>query len=420
MILKNVQLASGAAADIQVHDGKIATIGRIDGIGIDCSGLLALPGFVDLHTHLRQPGYESSETIASGSRSAAMGGYTAVFAMANTLPVTDSAALAEWVFDEGKRVGLVDVRVIGAITKGLEGQELSPFEELASSKAQVRVFSDDGNCLNDRELMRVALLEAKRLGAVIAQHSQDHHQTVGAQMNAGALSLELGLAGWPASAEADVIARDAELAIETGARLHVCHITTAEGLEVVRWAKAKGAQITAEVTPHHLLLTEELVRTYNPVYKVNPPLRRNEDVEALRQGVVDGSIDILATDHAPHSDEKKNCEWSRAANGMVGLETAASVLQLVLIEQAGQSWERFVELTSSKPAGIGKMSDQGRLEVGGTANITLIDTKATRHIQQDTHSLSKNNPWSGLKLPGKVVHTIFQGRFTVKDGQLAN
>ncbi len=420
MILKNVQLASGAAVDIEVQDGKIAAIGRVDGTGIDCSGLLALPGFVDLHTHLRQPGYESSETIASGSRSAAMGGYTAVFAMANTMPVTDSAEVAEWVFDEGKRVGLVDVKVIGAITKGLEGQVLSPFMELANSKAQVRVFSDDGNCLNDRELMRIALLEAKRLGAVIAQHSQDHEQTVGAQMNAGALSLELGLAGWPASAEADVIARDAELAIETGARLHVCHITTAEGLEVVRWAKAKGAQITAEVTPHHLLLTEELVRTYNPVYKVNPPLRRNEDVEALRQGVVDGSIDILATDHAPHSDEKKNCEWSRAANGMVGLEAAASVLQLVLIEQAGESWEKFVELTSSTPAEIGGLSDQGRLELGGTANITLIDPKATRHIQQDTQSLSRNNPWSGLELPGKVVHTIFQGRFTVKDGQLAN
>jgi dihydroorotase len=420
VILKNVQLVSGAAADIQVRDGKIATIGRVDGIGIDCAGLLALPGFVDLHTHLRQPGYESSETVASGSRSAAMGGYAAVFAMANTMPVTDTPDVAEWVFEEGKRVGLVDVKVIGAITKGLEGRELSPFEELANSNAQVRVFSDDGNCLNDRELMRVALLEAKRLGAVIAQHSQDDHQTVGAQMNAGALSLELGLTGWPASAEADVIARDAELAMETGARLHVCHVTTAEGLEVIRWAKAKGAQITAEVTPHHLLLTEELVRTYNPVYKVNPPLRRNVDVEALRRGVVDGSIDILATDHAPHSDEKKHCEWSRAANGMVGLEAAASVLQLVLIEQAGESWERFVELTSSTPAEIGNLSDQGRLEVGGTANITLMDPKATRYIQRDTHSLSKNNPWSGLKLPGKVVHTIFRGRFTVKDGQLAN
>jgi dihydroorotase len=349
-----------------------------------------------------------------------MGGYTAIFAMANTLPVTDNPEIAEYVFEKGKSVGLVDVQPIGAVSTNLEGEELSQMDAMAKSQARVRVFSDDGNCVGNPDLMRAALAKAKQLDAVIAQHAEEHDLTVGSQMNEGALSVELGLTGWPAAAEAEIIKRDIELALELDARLHICHITTAECLEIVRWGKRKGAKVTAEVTPHHLMLTEELVRTFNPVFKVNPPLRLKSDTIALRAGLVDGTIDILATDHAPHSAEKKNCEWSRAANGMTGLEVAAGVLQHVLIEEAGAGWERFIEVASSAPAQIGRLVNHGQLAVGSQANLVLIDPSAKRRIDFGTKSLSTNNPWVGHELPGKVVHTLLRGAFTVKDGELAN
>ena len=420
MILSSVTLPSGETTDITIDNGVITAIGRTQSKGIDCSGLVCLPGLVDLHTHLREPGYESSETIETGSAAAAMGGYTAVFAMANTLPVTDSAEVAEFVFEKGQRVGLVDVQPIGAVTKRLEGKELSDLEAMALSKARVRVFSDDGNCVDDSGLMKRALIEAKRFDGVIAQHAQSHELTVGSQMNDSALSAELGLTGWPAAAEVEIIKRDIELSLELDARVHICHITTAEGLDVVRWGKSKGAKVTSEVTPHHLMLTEELVRTLNPIYKVNPPLRLKTDTIALREGLLDGSIDILATDHAPHAAEKKSCDWSMAANGMTGLEVAASVLQQVLIEEGGQGWEMFAKVASTIPSQIGRLFHHGQIAEGRQANLVLIDPSARRLIDSSTQSLSTNNPWIGLELPGRVVHTLLRGVFTVKDGQLAN
>ena len=414
LILKNVQLPAGAGADIEIENGRITSIGSLSDAGVDCSGLIALPGFVDVHTHLREPGFEASETIVSGSRSAAAGGYTAVLAMANTNPVTDNAEIADFILDAGLAAGLVEVQPIGSVTKGLQGQELSDIAGLAASRSSVRMFSDDGVCVFDPELMRKALIAVKKFDGVIAQHAQDPTLTVGSQMNAGALATELGLTGWPAEAEEAIIKRDAQLAEETGSRLHICHLTTAGAVEVVRWAKKRGINITAEVTPHHLLLTEELARSYDPVYKVNPPLRRTEDTVALREALLDGTIDVMGTDHAPHSAEKKECEWQNAAFGMVGLEHAASVLQEVLIGNGG-SWERFAHVLSTKPAQIASLKNQGALEVGAMANISLIDPTAKRVIAKQTYSKSANNPFAGISLPGQVVHTIFQGRFTVKD-----
>ena len=417
IILKNLTLPNGTGADIAIEDGRITQIGSVSGSGLDCSGLQALPGFVDVHTHLREPGFEASETILSGSKSAAAGGYTAVMAMANTSPVTDTPEVADFILDSGVKAGYAEVQPIGSVTKGLAGAELSDIKGLSESRSKVRMFSDDGVCVFDENLMREALLAVKKFNGVIAQHAQDPTMTVGAQMNAGALATELGLAGWPAEAEESIIKRDAQLAEQTGSRLHICHLTTAGAVEVIRWAKARGINITAEVTPHHLLLTEELVRSYDSVYKVNPPLRKLEDTLALREALLDGTIDVLGTDHAPHSREKKECEWQNAAFGMVGLEHAASVLQEVLI-QGGASWERFANILSTKPAEIAGLETQGKLSVGSVANITVIDPSAKRVIERHTNSKSVNNPFAGISLPGQIVHTIFQGRFTVMDSTL--
>lgn len=415
-VLSGVTLASGQQADIAIENGVVAEIGKL-GTGVDCSGLVALPGFVDIHTHLRQPGFEASETVLTGSRSGAAGGYTALLAMANTSPVADTAGVVEQVLELGSAAGYLQVQPIGAVTKGLEGKELSALGAMANSRAKVRVFSDDGNCVYDPLIMQRALQYVKGLGGVIAQHAQEPRLTEGSQMNEGPLATELGLKGWPAVAEESIIARDALLAEQTGARLHICHLTTAGAVDVVRWAKRRGIQITAEVTPHHLLLTEELVRGYDPTFKVNPPLRRKEDTVALREALLDGTIDVLGTDHAPHSIEKKDCEWESAAFGMVGLEHAASVLQEVILGSGG-SWELFAKIISSRPAAIAGLSGQGALEVGAPANLTLIDPTARREISQETQSKSTNNPFAGLNLPGAVVHTVFRGKFTVKDREL--
>lgn len=415
-VLSNVTLESGQSADIAIENGVVAEIGKL-GAGIDCSGLIALPGFVDVHTHLRQPGFDASETVLTGSKSGAAGGYTALMAMANTSPVADSAGVVEQVLELGIAAGYLQVQPIGAVTKGLEGLELAAIGSMANSRAQVRMFSDDGNCVHDPLLMQRALQYVKGFGGVIAQHAQEPRLTEGSQMNDGALATELGLKGWPAVAEESIIARDALLAEQTGARLHICHLTTAGAVDVVRWAKARGIQITAEVTPHHLMLTEELVRGYDPIFKVNPPLRRTEDTLALRAAIMDGTIDVLGTDHAPHSIEKKDCEWESAAFGMVGLEHAASVLQEVIFG-AGGSWELFSKVISRKPAEIAGLSNQGVLGVGSDANITLIDPNAKREISAKTHSKSTNNPFQGITLPGQIVHTIYRGKFTVRDSEL--
>lgn len=420
IVLKGASLANGQKVDIKIEDGRIVEIGSLAENGIDCAGLIALSGFVDVHTHLREPGFEASETILSGSRSAAAGGYTAVCSMANTHPVSDTPALVEQVFDLGVAAGYVQVQPIGAVTKGLAGLELAAIKDMAASKAQVKMFSDDGSCVFNPLLMEKALLEVKKFGGVIAQHAQDPTLTPNAQMNQGALATELGLTGWPSIAEEKIIERDALLAEKTGARLHICHLTTAGAVDIVRWAKAKGISVTAEVTPHHLLLTQGLVRTYDPVYKVNPPLRTSEDTLALQAALIDGTIDVLGTDHAPHSAEKKDCEWDAAAFGMVGLENAASVLQQVLVDSGRSSWSRFEEVISAAPARLAGLSDQGNLSVGAVANITLIDASVQREIVSKTHSRSSNNPFAGMKLPGEIVMTIYRGRFTVKDRELVS
>ena len=421
-LLKNVALASGDVVDICVEDDKIANIGSglsCTGEIIDCTGLVALPGLVDLHTHLREPGFEQSETILTGSQSAAAGGFTAVHAMANTSPVQDTAGVVEQVLALGREAGYVDVVPVGAVTVGLEGKQLAELAAMANSKAAVRVFSDDGKCVHDPVIMRRALEYVKTFDGVVAQHAQEPRLTEGAQMNEGAVSAELGLTGWPSVAEESIIARDVLLAELVGSRVHICHLSTAGSVEIVRWAKARGINVTAEVTPHHLLLTDELARSYNAVYKVNPPLRTKKDVLALREALADGTIDIIATDHAPHPVEAKDCEWSAAAFGMLGLEIALSVAQSVLVGENKPGWQRVAEVMSLNPAKIGRLTEQGQaLAVGSTANLVIVNPASSRKVV-DSHSKSSNNPYVGLELPGEVVHTIYRGYFTVKAGNLA-
>ncbi|MEY4263230.1 MAG: hypothetical protein RLY88_938 [Actinomycetota bacterium] len=421
-VLKNVQLADGSVQDIQIQYDKIVAVGNSLSADetVDCSGLVALPGFVDLHTHLREPGFEQSETVLTGSQSAALGGFTAVHAMANTMPVADTAGVVEQVASLGKEAGYADVYPIGAVTVGLEGKQLAELGAMANSKAQVKVFSDDGKCVHDPVIMRRALEYVKAFDGVIAQHAQEPRLTEGAQMHEGAVSAELGLTGWPSVAEESIIARDVLLAEHVDSRIHICHLSTKGSVEIVRWAKARGIKVTAEVTPHHLLLTDELARSYDSVYKVNPPLRTAEDVAALREALIDGTIDIIATDHAPHPIEAKDCEWNAAAFGMLGLETAASIAQEVLIESGKSDWSRFAQVLSQNPARIAGDAQQGQEIVAGSfANIVLIDPKVKRKVVAESASKSVNSPYVGLELPGKVVHTIYRGYFTVRDSKLA-
>ena len=390
-------------------------------VELDASGCTVIPGLVDLHTHLREPGREDAETIATGSQAAAMGGFTCVHAMANTSPVADTAGVVEQIWRRGVEAGIVDVRPVGAVTVGLKGEQLAELGAMASSAASVRVFSDDGLCVDDPLLMRRALEYVKTFDGVVAQHAQDPRLTEGAQMNEGALSARLGLAGWPAVAEEAIIARDVLLAEHVGSRLHVCHVSTAGSVEVIRWAKARGIPVTAEVTPHHLLLTEELVESFDPIYKVNPPLRRAEDVYALREAVVEGTIDIIATDHAPHPREDKDCEWAAAAMGMVGLETALGVAVEVFIESGLLSWRDLADRMSTIPARIGQVPDQGMpIAPGSAANITVWDPSAQGTLEIDSLAgKSGNSPYLGRRMPGVVRHVLFRGRPTVVDGALA-
>ena len=421
LLIKNGSILGGKRTDVLIIDGRIAEIGatqrRCDEV-IDASDCILLPGFVDLHTHLREPGRENSETIETGSLAAAKGGYVAVSAMANTLPVADTAAIVEQVASIGRDVGLVDVFPVGAVTKGLSGSELSDIGSMALSKAQVRVFSDDGNCVSDSLVMRRALEYVKQFDGVIAQHAQDPQLTVDAQMNEGAASATLGLKGWPSVAEESIIARDILLANAVGARLHICHVTTSGGVALIRWAKSLGMKVTAEVTPHHLLLTDTLAQNYDPIYKVNPPLRTQADVEALRIGIVDGTIDIVATDHAPHPVESKECEWESAAFGMVGLETAFSIVHSTLIAPGLMDWYRAAEVMSFSPAEIGRYHQHGRpIEVGEPAHISIFNPKESYRVEREKlSSKSKNTPFHGMEFQGRVVATVFNGRLTYRVG----
>jgi len=427
-LIRGASLLAETTADLLLSDGRIAAVGpdaaadarAAAATVIEANGLVALPGMVDLHTHLREPGREDAETVETGTRAAALGGFTAVHAMANSNPVADTAGVVEQVWSLGRRSGWVDVRPVGAVTVGLAGERLSELGAMADSRARVRVFSDDGICVSDPVLMRRALEYVKAFDGVIAQHAQEPRLTEGAQMNEGEVSAVLGLAGWPAVAEESIIARDVLLAQHVGSRLHVCHVSTKGSVEIIRWAKERGIQVTAEVTPHHLLLTDELVRTYDPVYKVNPPLRREEDVMALRAALADGTIDVIGTDHAPHPSESKECEWAQAAMGMTGLETALSVVQHAMIETGLITWADFARITSTVPATIGRLEDQGRpLAAGEPANLVLVDPAARWTVDPSTMATKgRNSPFRGLELPGAVVATFYRGHPTVLDGAL--
>lgn len=424
LIIQHGTLPDGTSTDVQITDDIITAIGTVE-VGpddriLDATDAIVLPGLVDLHTHLRQPGNEQAETVRTGSQSAAAGGYTCVHAMANTQPVADNAGVVDQVLMLGQDAGYVDVRPIGAVTKGLEGEQLAALGAMANSQAAVRVFSDDGKCVADSLVMRRALEYVKAFNGVIAQHAQDPKLTEHAQMNEGELSTRLGLAGWPAVAEEAIIARDVLLADHVGSRLHVCHVSTKGSLDLLRWAKARDIQVTAEVTPHHLLLTEELAETYDPRYKVNPPLRRKEDVMALREGVADGTIDIIGTDHAPHTTEHKDCDWVSGAFGMIGLETALPIAYETLVEPGGIGWEDIARILSTKPAEIGQVGNQGRaLAIGEPANVTVFDPHHEWTVTTDTIvSAATNSPFLGRTFHGKTRHTIFHGTPTVVDFEL--
>ncbi|MEV6596033.1 dihydroorotase [Actinoplanes sp. NPDC051346] len=419
-LLRGVSVVGGAPTDLLISDGVIAEGGGRADETIDAAGLVALPGLVDLHTHLREPGREDAETVETGSRAAALGGYTAVFAMANTSPVADTAGVVEQVWRLGREAGLVDVQPIGAVTVGLAGKQLAELGAMATSAAKVRIFSDDGFCVADPRLMRRALEYVKAFDGIIAQHAEEPRLTEGAQMHEGEVSTRLGLTGWPAVAEEAIIARDVLLAEHVGSRLHVCHVSTAGSVEVLRQAKARGVRVTAEVTPHHLLLTDELAASYDPVFKVNPPLRTAADVRALRQALVDGVIDIVATDHAPHAVEDKECEWAYARPGMVGLETALPVVLSVLGDLSpDHCWELIAERMSRAPARIAGLAGHGTdLAAGSPANLTLVDPSARRVVDPaELASRSRNTPYEGTTLPGRIVATFLRGEPTVLDGK---
>ena len=412
-VLKNARLLDGSIVDIEIVNGEIAQIGQdLSGkLEIDIARNLLIPSLVDLHTHLREPGREDSETVATGCLAAVRGGYGAISPMANTTPVADTAGVVEQVFALGKEAALCDVFPIGAVTQGLQGEKLAELGAMNSSRASVRIFSDDGKCVFDPLLMRRALEYVKSFDGIIAQHAQEPRLTNGAQMNEGEISSRLGLTGWPAVAEEAIIARDILLAEHVNSKLHICHLTTAGGVELVRAAKARGVQVTAEVTPHHLLLTDELIVGYDAVYKVNPPLRTSADVFALRAGLADGTIDIVATDHAPHPSEDKDCEWQAAAFGMLGLETALSVVVLAMVESGLIDWTTLVERMAIAPARIAGYSGHGEsIRVGAKANLAVIDTSASWTVDRNKMaSKSKNTPFHEMTLPSRVVKTFFNG-----------
>jgi dihydroorotase len=420
LVIKGASLLGEKTTDLHVDDAGVLVDSAPDGAEvIDADGLVALPGLVDLHTHLREPGREDAETILTGSQAAALGGYTAVLAMANTSPVTDTAEAATQVWELGREAGLVHVQPVGAVTRGLAGEELAELGLMHRSRAGVTVFSDDGKCVHDARVMRRALEYVKAFGGVVSQHSQDPALAgPAACCHEGELSGRLGLPGWPGIAEEVIVARDVMLARHTGSRVHVAHVSTAGSVEVLRWAKAQGISVTAEVTPHHLLLTTDLLAGYDPTFKVNPPLRPQEDVEALRAALADGTIDAVATDHAPHARHDKEHAFVDAAFGMVGLETALAVVHTALPDL---SWADVARVMSTTPARIAGLADQGRtLAAGAPAHVVLVEPDAEVTVDRDASaSLSRNNPWHGRRLMSRVVHTVYGGRVTVRDGALA-
>ncbi|HET7305692.1 MAG TPA: dihydroorotase [Segeticoccus sp.] len=431
LLVKGADLTGAGRSDLLLRDGVIAETGSLGRPRarageqvevIDADGLVALPGLVDLHTHLREPGREDAETVLTGSRAAAVGGYAAVLAMANTTPVTDTAEAAEHVHTLGQRAGLVDVQPVGAVTKGLAGEELAELGLMARSAARVRMFSDDGRCVHDARVMRRALEYVRAFGGVVSQHAQDPRLAdAAACCHEGELSGRLGLPGWPGVAEEVIVARDVMLARHTGSRVHIAHVSTAGSVEVLRWAKAQGIAVTAEVTPHHLLLTTDLLTGYDPVFKVNPPLRPSEDVDVLRSALADGTIDAVATDHAPHARHDKEHAFAEAAFGMLGLETALSVVSEVMVRSGRMDWSDVARVMSQAPARVAGLGDHGRpIAAGEPATLTLVDPDRPVTVDASaSESLSRNNPWHGRTLTGAVDTTIVRGTPTVRKGALA-
>jgi dihydroorotase len=425
ILLRSVLLyGEGEPVDVLVDDGQIAEIGADvavpDGADVvDGTGKVLLPGFVDLHTHLREPGREYAEDIETGSAAAALGGYTAVFAMANTDPVADSAVVTDHVWHRGQQVGLVDVHPVGAVTVGLKGTQLTEMGLMAAGAGKVRMFSDDGLCVDDPLVMRRALEYASGIGVLIAQHAEEPRLTVDAVAHEGPNAARLGLTGWPRSAEESIVARDAILARDAGARVHICHASTAGTVELLRWAKEQGISITAEVTPHHLLLDDAVLESYDGRNRVTPPLREASDAIALRQALADGVIDCVATDHAPHADHEKMCEFAAARPGMLGLQTALSVVVETMVRTGLMTWRDVARVMSEGPAAIVGLPDQGRpLEVGEPANLVLVDPDATWTVAgAELASRSDNTPFEAMTLPATVALTMLRGKVTARDGQ---
>ncbi|MCZ9291254.1 dihydroorotase [Corynebacterium lehmanniae] len=401
---------------IDVADGVIDSIGEnpfddADEV-MDCGGNVLLPGLVDMHVHLREPGREDTETIATGSDAAAKGGFTAVFTMANTSPVIDQPFLAEAVWAKGQEYGKCDVYPVGSISQGLKGEQLTEIGLM--SRSGVRMFSDDGKCVNDPQLMRRAIEYAKAHDVVLAQHAEDHRMTEGSVAHEGEQAARLGLRGWPRVAEESIVARDAIMTRDYGGRYHLCHASTEGTVELLRFAKNQGIDVTAEVTPHHLMLTDEKLDTYDGLFRVNPPLREARDAEALKQALLDGTVDVVATDHAPHGSEDKCVEFENAKPGMLGLETSLAVVHRIFVEPGLADWRFVAKVMSERPAEILRLKDQGRpINVGEPANLVLVDPQSpwTAH-GDEMASKASNTPYEGIEFSARVVGTWLRGTQT--------
>lgn len=427
IVFRGANILGEERADILIDGEVVRQVGSdlsVDtGTGVrevDAQGLIALPGLVDLHTHLREPGGCDAETVDTGTAAAAKGGYTCVFAMANTTPTQDCPQVVEQVLDLGREAGRVDVYPVGAVTKNLAGKELSDLRGMHQSRAAVNVFSDDGKCVFDPLLMREALEIVRDFDGVIAQHSQEPRLTQDSQMNESYLAEELGLKGWPTVAEEMIIARDILLSLYLDARIHVCHLSSARAVELVRWGKSQGARISAEATPHHLFLTQEEVRGRDPLFKVNPPLRSQKDVEAVQAGLADGTIDLVGTDHAPHPRRLKDCDFECGAFGMIGLETALAVVATTMVQSGKMTWRDLARVMSVTPARIGRAKGQGEeIAPGSVANLCFVSADTSWQVHRERQvSRSDNTPFVGKELLGQVRHTIYRGKPTVLAGQL--
>ena len=417
LVIKNVRLyGEGEPTDVVVKDGIIAAIGNTaeaeDAQVIDGQGNVLLPGLVDMHVHLREPGREDTETIATGSDAAAKGGFTAVFTMANTSPVIDQPFLAEAVWTKGQEYGKCDVYPVGSISQGLKGEQLTEIGLM--SRSGVRMFSDDGKCVNDPQLMRRAIEYAKAHDVVLAQHAEDHRMTEGAVAHEGEQAARLGLRGWPRVAEESIVARDAIMTRDYGGRYHLCHASTEGTVELLRFAKNQGIDVTAEVTPHHLMLTDEKLATYDGLFRVNPPLREARDAEALKQALLDGTVDVVATDHAPHGSEDKCVEFENAKPGMLGLETSLAVVHRIFVEPGEADWRFVAKVMSERPAEILRLEDQGRpIAVGEPANLVLVDPQSPWTAYGDEMaSKASNTPYEGIEFSARVVGTWLRGTQT--------